>query len=207
MVDKPQWLRWAQELQGIAQAGLAYSKDPYDLERFERVRTLACDMVQRYTQLPEETVRSLFAAEDGYQTPKVDVRAAVVQGGKILLVQERLDGRWSLPGGWAEPGLTLRQNLQKEVWEEAGLRVEPTRLVAVHDRSVRNQPDVPHTVYKCFALCQPLDGVFAPNLETMDCGFFTMEDLPELSTGRVVREQLELCVKAAAQPDFLPQFD
>lgn len=207
MKQLPPWLAWAQELQGIAQAGLAYSKDPYDLERFERIRALACEIVALHTALPEQTVRELFASEDGYQTPKVDVRAVVIQQGKILLVQERLDGKWSIPGGWAEPGLTLRENLIKEMEEEAGLTVAPLRLIAVQDRAVHNHPPMVHSVYKFFVLCQPQGGGFVDNLETIKRGYFSLEDLPELSTGRVTREQIQMCLKAAADPLWQPEFD
>lgn len=128
------WLIWARTLQAEAQSGLAYAKNPFDIERYERMRDLSVEIMNEYSQAGADRVRKMFAGESGYQTPKVDVRGAVVEGGKILLVQEKLNGgRWSLPGGWADVGLSVRQNIEKEVREEAGLNARATRLVAIYD--------------------------------------------------------------------------
>lgn len=149
MNDSLQWLGWAAELQSLAQAGLAYSGDPYDLERFERIRAISAEMVAHMSDIPVNKVRELFCEESGYQTPKIDTRAAVFKDNKILLVREN-DGLWSLPGGWADVGISAAENAAKEVREEAGLEVEVERLIAVEDRAKHNRPVLAHSVYKLF---------------------------------------------------------
>lgn len=195
---EPKWLTWAKELQGIAQAGLAYSENVYDRERFQRVRELAARIVAEHTDVEQDVVRELFCNETGYQTPKLDVRAAVFRGDAILLVHERIDGCWSLPGGWAEPELSLRDNVEREVCEEAGLVVYAQRLIALQQRRRHNMPDkpFPYGVYKAFVLCCEVGGHFADNIETQGSGFFPMDALPELSSGRTTMEQIALCFRA-----------
>ena len=139
MMDSLRWIRWATELQALAQAGLWYSRDPYDIERFERVRDIAAGMMAEGTDLPLEKVRGLFCNESGYQTPKIDTRAAIFVDGKILLVREN-DGFWSLPGGWADIGLSVGENAVREVREEAGLEARAERLIAVLDHAKHNRP-------------------------------------------------------------------
>ena len=141
------WLDWAKELQFIAQAGLTYSKDPFDLERFQRIREISAEIVSRQTGLSFERVTDLFCGETGFQTPKLDTRAAIFQDGKILLVEER-DGTWSLPGGWVDVNQTVKTNTEKEVLEEAGLEVEAVRLLALQDRNLHNRPPYAYNVYK-----------------------------------------------------------
>jgi len=132
------WLDWAIRLQAIAQGGLFYSKDKYDLERFQQIRDLAAEIISEHTDLEMDKVRDLFCCEKGYQTPKVDVRAVIIENDRILMVKEQIDGKWSLPGGWAEVDLSLGENVMKEVKEEAGLDVAVQRLLAVLDARKRN---------------------------------------------------------------------
>lgn len=120
------WLDWAKELQAIAQAGLTYSKDMYDIERFEMIRDLSIEMMAKQTGTPQKVVKELFANETGYATPKVDVRAVIFKGNKILMVKEKLDGHWALPGGWADIGLTAKEVAVKEVREEADITFSPS---------------------------------------------------------------------------------
>ena len=138
---------WAEELQSLAQAGLYYAEDVFDRERFERIRQIAAEMMAERTGLPLGKVTELFCADSGYQTPKVDTRAAVFRDGKILLVQER-DGRWALPGGWCEFNLTPAENAVKEAREEAGLDVAVKSLIAVQDRDRHNRPPYPFHIVK-----------------------------------------------------------
>lgn len=128
MADAQRWLDWAVELQSLAQAGLYYGKDVFDRERYARIREIAAEMVSCQSELPLERVRDLFCNETGYQTPKLDTRAAIVQDGKILLVRET-DGRWSLPGGWCDVNVSVGENAVKEVREEAGLDVVAERPI------------------------------------------------------------------------------
>lgn len=145
----PEWLQWAVALQALAQAGLAYSKDEFDRERFRRVRAIAAEIMSARSGLSLEVVEGLFCNEAGYQTPKLDCRAAVFDAGnRILLVQEKADGLWALPGGWVDVNESIRSNLVKEVQEEAGMDVEPLRLIALHDRNRHNPPPFAYGVCK-----------------------------------------------------------
>lgn len=202
----PRWVSWAQELQSLAQAGLEYSKDPYDLDRFRRIREIAAEMTAEGTGLPLEQVTGLFCGESGYQTPKLDTRAALFQDGKILLVQER-DRRWALPGGWVDVDQSVRSNTVKEVLEEAGLEAEPLRLIAVQDRNLRNPPPYIYGVCKIFVLCRALGGQFRPNLETLDSGYFPLDALPPLSEEKTTAQQIELCFQAYLDPNWVVPFD
>lgn len=191
------WLEWAQRIQSISQAGLEYSRDPFDVERFEQLRLISSEIVAEYSGLDLETVVGLFANETGYQTPKIDVRAAVFQDDKILLVQE-LDTEWALPGGWAEPQLTLKENIEKEVKEEAGIEVVSESILAVLDRNSHLDDGYPYSVYKIFVRCRSLGGTFQKNLETMGAAYFDREDLPRISETRNTREQVEMCFRSRA---------
>ena len=180
----PRWTDWARELQALAQAGLEYSPDPYDRERFQRIREIAAEMVSEGSGLPLERVKDLFCGESGYQTPKLDTRAAIFQGDAILLVQER-DCRW----------------------EEAGLEAEPLRLIAVQDRNLRNPTPYLYGVCKVFVLCRALGGQFQPNLETLSSGYFPLDQLPPLAVEKTTAEQIALCFAARQDPNWLVPFD
>ena len=182
MENKNQWLAWAVELQALAQAGLYYGKDIYDIERFQRIRDMAAEMLSQIGELPLEKVKPLFCSENGYQTPKLDSRAAIFREDKILLVQEK-DGLWTLPGGWVDAGLTVAENTVKEAREEAGLDVRPERVIAPQDKDRDNPPAQAHKICKVFLLCTELGGSFQPNSETVASGWFSLEALPPLATG------------------------
>ena len=189
------WLDWAVELQALAQAGLHYGNDPFDIERFQRIRDIAAEMLARGTDLPLETVTDLFCCESGYQTPKLDTRAAVFQNGRILLVREN-DGRWSLPGGWVDVNVSVGENTVKEVREEAGLEVIPRRVIAVQDREKHNRPVYAWKICKIFVLCALAGGEFRPNSETTASGYFSLEDLPPLAEEKTTAEQVRMCFEA-----------
>ncbi len=201
-------ISWARELQSLAQAGLHYSRDKFDIERFERIREISATMIAEISHEPLEKVKDIFCCEKGYQTPKVDVRAAIIEDGKILLVREN-DGRWSMPGGWADVGLSAGENAEKEASEEAGARVKAGRLVAVQDWQKNNGAGRVSaiSVYKMFILCDYLGGEFAENIETTECGWFSPDTLPELSHEKNTREQIEMCFEAAVTPSFTASFD
>ena len=197
---------WAAELQSLAQAGLYYAKDVFDRERFERVRQIAAEMMAERTGLPLGKVTELFCADSGYQTPKVDTRAAVFRDGKILLVQER-DGRWALPGGWCEFNLTPAENAVKEAREEAGLDVAVKSLIAVHDSDRHNRPPYPFHIVKLFFLCEERGGAFRENSETLARGFFPREELPPLAAEKCCAEQVLLCFDACEAENWRVVFD
>lgn len=173
------WLEYAKKLQSIAQSGLTYSKDKYDIERFEQIRGISIDIINNYTDINYEKIRDLFANETGYQTPKIDVRAAVFNEDKILMVREKNDGKWSLPGGWADIDTSLKEAIIKEVKEEAGLAVVPKRVISILDYRKHHTQSLPYGIYKVFVECNLIDGDFNENIETSESDYFTFEDLPQ----------------------------
>ena len=195
MDKNEKWLEWAVELQSLAQAGLFYGKDQYDRERYERIRSIAAEMISYKTEIPMEKVRDLFCCEKGYQTPKLDSRAAVFQDDKILLVREN-DGLWSLPGGWVEVDKSVKENVVKEVLEEAGLDVSADRVIAIQDRERHNRPIYAYKICKVFVLCSVIGGKFRPNIETVGSGYFALDELPALSQDKTTTEQVEMCFEA-----------
>ncbi len=199
------WLTWAKQLQAMAQSGLAYTDNKYDMERYEQMRDLSVEIMDHYTEAGEEKIRELFCNETGYQTPKVDVRGAVFKDDAILLVKESLDGRWSMPGGWADVGLSICQNVEKEMVEEAGLVVKATRLVGIFDW-LKSKKCTPFSIYKAFMLCEVKGGNFVPNIETEAAEYFPLDQLPPLSH-RINEEMVALCHAAKEDPAWIPQVD
>ena len=200
------WLAWAVELQSLAQAGLTYGKDGFDLERYARIREISAEILAHMTGLPVEKVTGLFCNETGYQTPKLDTRAAVFQDGKILLVRER-DGRWALPGGWCDVNVSVGENTVKEVKEEAGLDVIPWRIIAVQDRAKHNLPVYAYGVCKIFVQCDAAGGQFTPNLETTEARYFPPDQLPPLAEEKNTPAQIALCFEAYRSDAWATQFD
>ncbi len=200
------WLAWAVELQSLAQAGLTYGKDGFDLERYARIREISAEILAHMTGLPVEKVTGLFCNETGYQTPKLDTRAAVFQDGKILLVRER-DGRWALPGGWCDVNVSVGENTVKEVKEEAGLDVIPRRIIAVQDRAKHNLPVYAYGVCKIFVQCDAAGGQFTPNLETTEARYFPPDQLPPLAEEKNTPAQIALCFEAYRSDAWATQFD
>lgn len=200
------WLDTAIRLQALAQAGLFYAKDRFDQERYEEIRSISANMMEHLCDTPIEQIKDLFCNETGYQTPKLDTRAAIVDGDKILLVRER-DGLWSMPGGWVEVDGSIRENVIKESLEEAGMQVTPLRIAAIEDRKKHNLPVYPYGVTKVFVLCQKGPGEFAENCETTERRWFTLDDLPPLAEAKNNREQIELCFAATKDPYWNVFFD
>ncbi len=189
------WLQWAVELQSLAQAGLFYGKDVFDRERYTRIREISAEMLAHMSDIPLERVNGLFCNETGYQTPKIDTRAAVFQDGKILLVKER-DGRWALPGGWCDVNISVGENTVKEVKEEAGLDVVWQKVIAIQDRAKHNKPDYAYSICKIFVQCRGIGGEFAENSETADARYFSLEELPELAGEKNTAAQIQMCFQA-----------
>lgn len=195
MEKNEKWLDWAVELQALAQAGLYYGKDKFDMERYERIREIAAEMVSRQSDIPLKKVKDLFCNEIGYQTPKMDCRAAIFKEDKILLVQEN-SGLWSLPGGWVDVDKSVRDNVIKEAKEEAGLDVIADTVIAVQDREKHNRPLYAYKICKIFVLCKVTGGHFEKNIETVDSKYFGLDELPELAEDKNVKEQIEMCFDA-----------
>lgn len=203
---QPAWLNWAKELQALAQMGLAYSQDPFDLERFQRIREIAAEIMSAQSGLPLDVVNNLFCNESGFQTPKLDTRAAIFQNNQILLVKER-NGKWSLPGGWVDVNQSIKSNTEKEVLEEAGLEVDATRIIAIQDRNRHNRPPYAWNVCKVFLLCEVKGGSFKPNNETVESRYFAQDRLPELDEAKNSVEQINLCFAAYHSSAWQPLFD
>jgi ADP-ribose pyrophosphatase YjhB (NUDIX family) len=201
------WLEWATELQSIAQAGLTFGENQYDRDRYQQIRDLSVDILQEYTGMDHKKISDLFASETGYQTPKVDIRAAVFNEGKILLVNEKIDGKWSLPGGWADVNSSVSESAIRECFEEAGAVVKPKRIIAIHLGNRHNNHNFPFTIYKIFVECELIEYRFAENTETLGSDFFSQDDLPELSTERNTSEQIKMCFDARKSKVFETIFD
>jgi ADP-ribose pyrophosphatase YjhB (NUDIX family) len=169
---------------------------------------LAADIIGQYSGVNAEVIEGLFAGQTGYATPKIDVRGAVFKENKILLVQERSDARWSLPGGWADVNRSARECVVAEVREESGLEVNPVKLAAVYDRSRHpHAPPFPFHVYKMFFICEITGGTPSAGMETDAVGFFDANELPELSISRVLRDQILRMFAHAHSPDLPTEFD
>lgn len=206
MDTNEKWLQWAVELQSLAQAGLYYGRDKFDMERYERIRAIAAEMISCKTEIPTETVKDLFCGEVGYQTPKLDTRAAIFQGDKILLVKEN-NGKWSLPGGWVDVNTSVKENTIKEVREEAGLDVTADLVIAIQDREKHNLPIYAYKICKVFILCSVTGGAFQENIETVESGYFGLEELPALAEEKNNREQIKMCFDAYRSEHWMTQFD
>lgn len=206
MEQNEKWLQWAVELQSIAQAGLFYCKDPFDQERYQRIREISAEMLSLPSGMPTEKVTDIFCSDVGYQTPKLDTRAAIFKDDKILLVKEK-NGTWSLPGGWVDVYLSVAENTVKEVREEAGLDVVPERIIAVQDREKHNLPIYAYKVCKIFVLCTVLGGAFAENAETVTSDYFSLDALPLLAMEKNTPEQIKMCFRAWHSPHWQTQFD
>lgn len=195
------WLSWAKEVQAIAQTGLAYAKDVYDIERYQALRELSIDMLAHHTYESKEKIRLSFASDEGYCTPKVDVRGVVFRDGKILLVREKIDGKWALPGGSADIGLSPSEVVVKEIAEEAGFETQADRLLAVLDKKFHHHPPEPYHIYKLFIFCRITGGEEAEGIETSEVAFFGEDELPELSEERNTRSQLEMMFQFLRHPE------
>lgn len=207
-MDRPDWLRWADALQTIASAGLTYSHDPFDRERFEQVRAVAAEILAGHTDLSLPAAAAHLAAEPGYATPKVDVRAAVFDNaGRVLLVQELADGRWSLPGGWADLGESPAEVAVREVREEAGLEVRAVKLLAALDKRKHPHPPQLAYTYKLFLRCEVLGGTLRTSHETPAVDWFRRDALPPLSLDRVVPTELERMFQHLDDPELPADFD
>jgi ADP-ribose pyrophosphatase YjhB (NUDIX family) len=204
----PQWLTWVKRLQAIAQTGLHYTRDHYDRQRYEELRAVAAEMMAAGSGMPDsQKIFELFRAEHGYATPKVEVRGAVFRDGRILLVREREDGGWTMPGGWADVGESPSAMVVREVKEESGYDVAPRKLAAVFDRNKHPHPPEPTHAYKIFFICDLLGGEATPSFETPEVGFFSRRQLPPLSAARITAYQIEQMFEHAEHPDRPTHFD
>ncbi|MGJ5817980.1 NUDIX hydrolase [Paludibaculum fermentans] len=207
-MDDPQWLSWVRQLQAIAQTGLTYAKDVYDIERYQALRRLAAEMAAAGAGLPDAArILDLFSRDKGYATPKVDVRAAVFQDERILLVKEHEDGLWTLPGGWADIGDSPSQAAVREVKEESGYDVRATKIAAVYDRNLHGHPPIPFHAYKLYFLCDLIGGEAKLSHETDAVEFFAENEIPPLSLTRVTPALIAHLFEHHRHPEWPTSFD
>jgi ADP-ribose pyrophosphatase YjhB (NUDIX family) len=205
--NEPPWLSIGRELRAIAQIGLAFTRDPFDRQRFERIRELAAALVAQGSGLATAAVLEAFAHQAGYATPKVDVRAAAFLDGRVLLVREISDGAWTLPGGWADVNETAAECVVREVAEESGYQARALKLAAVYDYRKRNRPHHLDSIYKMFFICELTGGSARASIETSGAAFFSRDALPPLSAGRTSAEQVERMFQHAQDPLLPTDFD
>lgn len=203
----PPWLHWAQRLQAIAQTGLTYNNTPYDQERYQAIQQIAAEMLAAGSHTPIEPILGLFAGQSGYPTPKVDVRGVIFQGATVLLVQERSDGRWTLPGGWADIGDSPAECVVREISEESGYEARAVKLLAVYDRNRHGHPPHPDYIYKLFFQCEVIGGQGMPGIETAAAAFFPLHNLPPLSLSRVTAAQIQRMYDHYCHPTWPTDFD
>ena len=203
----PRWLAWAREIQALAQTGLTFSSNEYERLRYERLNEIAAEIVEAHTDLPGKEVMESLSMQPGYATPKVDVRGAVVREGQILLVQERSDGRWCMPGGWADVGDLPSEVVAREVWEESGFVAVPRKVVGVYDANRSGRPLEFYHAYKIVFLCEITGGQARPSHETLDVGFFGFDDLPPLSPSRTHERHLNEVLTHLQDPQRPVAFD
>ena len=204
---EPSWLTIGRELQAIAQIGLAFSQEPYDRLRYERIRELAVSLIAQGSGLEDGAMLDYFRREAGYATPKVDVRAATFLEGRVLLVREISDGAWTLPGGWADVNQSAAECVVREVAEESGYVVRAVKLAAVYDYRKRNRPLHLDSIYKMFFICELLGGSARASIETSEAAFFPRDALPPLSVGRTTAQQIARMFEHAERPDLPADFD
>ncbi len=203
----PRWLEWAREIQAIAQTGYHYSSDEYHRQRFGRLMEIAAEITGEYSDLEHPNVLLAYQQQIGYATPRVDVRGAVIQNGRLLMVRELSDGGWTLPGGWADVGETPSAAAEREVWEEAGYRVKATRVVGVYDANRMGQLELFHA-YKIVFLCDLISGQASPSIETSEVAFFKRDELPEKFSGeRTKLRHIEDAFNCLNQNAWNTQFD
>jgi ADP-ribose pyrophosphatase YjhB (NUDIX family) len=205
--EVPRWLAWAREIQALSQTGLAFASSQYETQRYQRLEEIAAEIIGEHTNLPKEFLLEDFSMQPGYATPKVDVRGAVVRDGEILLVQERVDGLWCMPGGWADVGDLPSEMVAREVWEESGYDVVPRKVVGVFDANRTGRPLELYHAYKVVFLCELTGGEARPSNETLDVGFFPFDRLPPLSSNRTHKRHLAEVLAHVHDPERPAAFD
>jgi ADP-ribose pyrophosphatase YjhB (NUDIX family) len=200
------WIEWAREIFSMSQAGLAYSQNEFDIERYKRLQEITAEMIESGSSISKESALESFSMQAGYATPKIDVRGAVVHERKILLIQERMDGRWAMPGGWADLGNAPASVAEREVWEESGYRVKAEKVVAVIDAN-RIQPMEFYHAFKIIFLCRLIGGEPQVSYETLAVDFFDLNNLPPLSLFRTNEDMLQEVFAHVKDPSRPTAFD
>lgn len=203
----PAWLKWAREIQAIAQTGSHFADNEYHLQRYQRLSEIAAEILSVHTTLEAETIKAIFYDQIGYATPRVDVRGAIFRSGELLLVRERVDGGWTLPGGWADVGERPSFAIEREVWEEAGFRVQAKRMIGVYDANRLDPLEIFHA-YKLLFLCDLLGGSPRPSNETSAVRFFPLDQVPTNYSGeRTKNRHIEDAISVYQNQDSPVKFD
>lgn len=204
----PEWLKWARELQALAQNGLTFSKNQFDTERYEAIMEISAEMMALHSETEKTTILNMFRDQAGYATPKIDVRGVAFRNDKILLVKEKIDGGWTLPGGWADPNETPSQSIEREVFEESGFQVRAVKLLALYDRDTQGHfPPYPFHIYKAFFLCEIYGGEGQLSNETDGVDFFSEGEIPPLSESRVRLHQIQRFFNQYRTSQWETEFD
>jgi ADP-ribose pyrophosphatase YjhB (NUDIX family) len=207
MLQEPHWLRIAREVRAIAQTGLAYTADGFDHQRYQRLRELAALMLAQGSATEQESILELLRQEKGYATPKVDVRGAAFEDGRVLMVREIGDGKWTLPGGWADVNQSAGECVVREIAEESGFKARALKLAAVCDYQKRNPRPHIDSIYKMFFICEIVGGAACASDETSEVAFFARNELPPLSLGRTTAAQIDRMFQHRENPQLATDFD
>lgn len=178
-------------MRSLAQSGLAFTRDPFDRERYTQLERLAAALLAGELEIPLERAEALWNGEEGYATPKVDVRGGVFTDDRVLLVRERADGKWTLPGGWVDVNDSPADAVAREIHEESGYHARAVKLAALIDRRKHPHPPSVHHIYKLMFVCELTGGTAAASTETDAVAFFPVAALPQLSSGRILAPQIE----------------
>lgn len=207
MPQEPQWLKIAREVRAIAQTGLAFSADGFDHQRYQRLRELAALLMAQGSAAEHESILALLRQEKGYATPKVDVRGAAFEDGRVLMVREVSDGKWTLPGGWADVNQSAGECVVREIAEESGFKARALKLAAVYDYQTRNPHPHIDSIYKLFFICEIIGGAACASDETSEVAFFPRHALPPLSLGRTTAAQIDRMFEHCESPQLATDFD
>lgn len=206
-MSNPKWLEWAQNLSALARAGLTYTENPFDLERYHKIQEIAAEILASYTDVDQQIIATLLDSQTGYTTPKVDVRGVIFQNERILLVKELADGGWTLPGGWVDVNEPPSRAAEREVWEESGYQVRAFRLLGIYDRNQHGFTPYFFHIYKIFIECELLGGEPTNSIETGGAAFYGEDEIPELSVGRTTPQILTRMFELHRQPTAPADFD
>ena len=205
--EVPRWLQWSREIQALAQTGETYAVNDWQTERYQRLMEIAAEIVSDHVNLPVDPIVESFQAQQGYATPKVDVRGAVFRDGKLLLVREKMDGGWTMPGGWADVGDAPAAGAEREVWEESGFRVKATKVIGVYDAN-RVEPMQLYHAFKLVFLCEIIGGAAQTSKETTEVAFFAEDQIPAPLSGERTRSRhIEHAFAALRDSNWVTYFD
>jgi ADP-ribose pyrophosphatase YjhB (NUDIX family) len=200
-------LELSRRLLALSQTGLHFTTEEYDRERYREIGDIAARLLELQGEVGADAVRQAWFVEDGYSTPKMDVRGAIFRDGRVLLVRERIDNKWTLPGGWADINDSPTTAVLKEIEQESGFTARVTKLAAVYDRNKHNHPAYLFHAWKLFFVCEITGGAARPSYETTAVEFFPLDSLPELSTGRSTDDQIRRMYQHHLDPHLPTEFD